>query len=505
MLELIAGCLFWGGIILALFLLRPSAKIQQLTIEKCEKKEWIIVGIVMLLTILLCVLPMSINPYYNGEKPDHRNQYELLAEAILEGHFDIRYDWADDLTILDNPYSPAERDSAGVKYPLDHAYYKGHYYVYFGIVPVILLFLPYLIVTGSSLTTYHTTQIFVAFIILGLFALFWQMAKKWFKELTFGLYLALAVSLSIMSVWYSIDTPALYCTAITAGICMEVWSLYFFVKGVFVESNETRRTIFAFIGALFGALAFGCRPPIALVNILVIPMLIYYVKGRSINKKLILQLIFVALPYVIVGILLMLYNYVRFDSFTEFGQTYQLTAADQSNYGSLIQRLSIIEGINGLYDNLFCFAKLSHDFPYIQFNGAFINFPILFFVFFVFYKPIKEKLKDMDIKGFIYSILLVPIIVTMLDVIYSPWLLERYRMDIYFIMGILCFAAIGFLYQVVQNKRRYLMIVSVMAIYTVFCCFMLFLIPDDWNYTYVFPEALDKVKSCLSFGLFKDS
>ena len=48
-------------------------------------------------------------------------------------------------------YMPARKE-AGVSVHWDHAYYNGHYYMYFGVVPVLLLFLPFRLLTGQALT-----------------------------------------------------------------------------------------------------------------------------------------------------------------------------------------------------------------------------------------------------------------------------------------------------------------------------------------------------------------
>ena len=129
----------------------------------------IIAYVVALITIVICVLPMDDLPLWNGEIPGHRNQYELMAEAILDGRIDFAYGDETELETLENPYDPNEREEAGVKYHWDHAYYDGHYYMYFGIVPVFLAFLPYRIITGTVLTTFRATQFFTAVIIAGIF------------------------------------------------------------------------------------------------------------------------------------------------------------------------------------------------------------------------------------------------------------------------------------------------------------------------------------------------
>ena len=133
-----------------------------------------------------------------------------MAESSLDGHLDMYYDEEDTLAQLNNPYDPKEREEAGVVYHWDHAYYEGHYYMYFGVVPVFLAFLPYRLLTGEPLTTYHATQLFVAVFIAGVFVLFRLLSRLFFKKLPFTVYLALSVAVSVMSVWYASADPALY-------------------------------------------------------------------------------------------------------------------------------------------------------------------------------------------------------------------------------------------------------------------------------------------------------
>ena len=52
-------------------------------------------------------------------------------------------DW---LKSMDDPYDKSARDElqkeTGEPYLFDVAYYDGHYYVYFGVVPVLMFYLP---------------------------------------------------------------------------------------------------------------------------------------------------------------------------------------------------------------------------------------------------------------------------------------------------------------------------------------------------------------------------
>ena len=467
--------LYLGIGALLVYVFRPKSAIYNYTCEKKSIDKLVIASLFAVITIFSCVVPMDKLPLWNGEIPGHRNQYELMAESILDGRIDFNYGDEDSLADLENPYDPDERKEAGVSYHWDHAYYKGHYYMYFGIVPVFLLFLPYRVITGLPLTTYNATQIFAAFIIAGIFMLFYLLVKTFFKKLPFIVYLALSVAFSVMSVWYSIAEPALYCTAITAAIALMVWSMYFFIKAVFSETRENRQIAYAALGALFGALAFGCRPPIALANIVVIPLLVVFMKQRKFSFKLLGKLVLAALPYIVVGVLLMMYNYARFEDPFEFGQAYQLTVADQHNYRVKLNSETIIRVINETGKNFFSIGTLKNTFPYIKTSSLFYNFPILLLCIGMFKSGAMKEMKKTKALPFVIGIFVSVFIINAMDIVWSPYLLERYRLDIYFLMGIACFTVIGFWHNSCSEKKKntFSSVVVIFAVLTVVSAYLL--------------------------------
>ena len=176
------------------FAFRPGSALHKATMEKITWLRTLGSVLAAAGTVAACVLPMGQLPLWNGENPEHRNQYELMAEALLDGRVHLVYGDEEELAQLSNPYDPAEREKSGVEYQWDHAFYDGHYYMYFGIVPVLLVFLPYRVLTGTALTTYHATQLFAALAIVGLFVLFRLLVKLFFKQLPYSVYVALAVA-----------------------------------------------------------------------------------------------------------------------------------------------------------------------------------------------------------------------------------------------------------------------------------------------------------------------
>ncbi len=453
-------------------------------------------ALVALLTVLACILPMSGLPLWNGEIAGHRNQYELMAEALLDGRISFDYNDDEALSKLENPYDPDERKQAGVKYHWDHAYYKGNYYMYFGIVPVLLLFLPYRVLTGEALTTYHATQVFSAVAIIGIFMLFRLLGKLFFPKLSQASYLALSVAVSVMSVWYAAAEPALYCTAITAAIALEVWSIYFFVWAVWGEKRENLQILLAAVGALLGALVFGCRPPIALANIIVIPALAVFLRQRKFSARLLGKLALAALPYVIVGVSLMIYNYVRFESPFEFGQSYQLTVADQTNYSVTLNAKTLVRLFNESAKNFFAVKDISTNFPYLRTSSVFFNFPALLLACALIFKgSVNRAARSHKLLSLLIGIYACVLIINVFDILWTPYLLERYRMDIYFLLGIAAYITLGLCHGTASERaRKYLTAATVaVCVITVATAFLL-CVQTVGNY---YPDKVKEIAELL--------
>ncbi len=490
------GWAYAATAVMLLFAVRPGSALHRPTVERLGVCKTVCTVLAALCTIVACTKPMDKLPLWNGEEPGHRNQYELMAESILDGHIDLHYDEEDTLAGLENPYDPDQRAQAGVSYHWDHAYYEGHYYMYFGVAPVFLAFLPYRIVTGNALPTYQATQFFVAVFIVGIFMLFHLLSKRFFKKMPFSVYLSLSVAVSAMSVWYAAAEPALYCTAITAAMALQTWSLYFFVRAVYAVTRENRQILLAAIGALLGALVFACRPTIALANVLVIPLLIVFLRQRRFSWGLLGKLTLAALPYLLVGAALMLYNYARFENPFEFGQAYQLTVADQTAYAVKLNKESLMRIANGYLQVFFYVGSWQERFPYINTSGVFWNFPILLLCATAFRAASLREMRRQKALCFVLGLFVTVALIVAMDILWTPYWLERYNMDIYFLMGVACFMAVGFWYTTAgQRRRKHLRsAVVVLAGVTVVSAFLLCVYTIGGYY----PEKINEIAQSLN-------
>ena len=458
-----------------------------------------------------------------GQDPDrfaikNKNQYELMADALLNGQIYLEYgDMDRRLLEMPNPYDTQARRALGVRYHWDHAFYKGRYYMYFGVVPVFLLFIPFKLITGASLTTYHATQVFVGMSIIGLFLFFRLLSKRFFPKLSFVVYLFLGAAVSVASMVHCVAKPAMYMTAFAAAFCMEIWSVYFYVKAVWATGiEEENRAIFrAFLGALFGALAFGCRPSIALGNLIVIPCLIVFLREHKFSGKLFLKLVAAASPYIIIGALLMLYNYARFENPFEFGQSYQLTVADQTAYGSLLSRLSARGLLNGATYFLTRSEDLTAEFPHIVEGGVFYTYPVFGVgLFALTSKKTRAALRANKFVLFLLGGILTIGVIIMMDIVWTPYLLSRYREDMMWLLGMLVFLAVGMRYtdgsaggtsegavEPCEEAGEFSTAICLLSVYSMIVSAFVFVQLDMVHFLPEHIEIIKKIVGGLTFGL----
>lgn len=473
--------------------------------DSLTKIQKVICVAILILATLLTTLPMSLNWVWNEDSWGHHGQYEKLTDAILNGHLYMDYEVDDKLLEMDNPYDRSAREALGVSYQFDHAYYEGHYYMYFGVVPVFILFLP-LRLLGITIAGSQGTQIFAAGAIAGFFALFYAIVQKYYKRLPMGTYLSVSCAVSFISLWYAVKYPALYCTAITSGICLAVWGIYFCFRA-FVVDEELKQTVFhGALGALLSALVFGCRPTIGLASIIYLPMIWHYASKRwfstTLSQKIKVVCAF-CIPYIMVAVLLMLYNYARFDNPFEFGQSYQLTLVDQHTYmsdGPVLGMDQIIRVINDTLYYFVSYTSVTKAFPHIHEDGLLVLFPVLFLGAACF-RPWKQKDNDVFVKGLCGTILFTVFVIIFMQARWSPFVLRRYSMDFNFLLGILLMLGVCRLFMDAEGTyiRRTGSMVTALACLACVVCVLLFFTKGESAMADIYPELPGKVEAFLYF------
>lgn len=278
------------------------------------------------------------------------DQYAHTADALAKGQVHLNLPVPHELTTLPNPYDPMARNNLlnhSVPHMYwDYAYYKGHWYSYFGVLPAVLLFLPYRLITsiwipgGAMLPTTVATFVFlIAFLIAGSLLVI-RIIENTVKNASLG-----TVSISLALFFISANTVYLwfrtsfYSVPMAASLFFTSLGLWFYL-GAFGNSKTNSFRNIA-LGSFFIALNLGCRPTFVIAVLFAIPVL-YPILKKSFNdfskdwKKAeywripLLYATAWILPAVITAIPFGMYNLLRFGSPLNFGNEYQITITDMT-------------------------------------------------------------------------------------------------------------------------------------------------------------------------------
>lgn len=451
------------GILCLVYLFKPSSVLykKKLTDNEYSKNSLVIVALCLQCAIIIIL--GSINPIfmgiasknYNSNKWDgsgvdfveidfrSHNQYDELAQAFLQGKTYIdNDDVPQSLKDMENPYDTFARskqqDLTGDSYRWDVAYFNGHYYVYFGIVPLLLMHLPFRAFFDAPFPSAVGVMAFALIFSIGVFKLLDLIIKKKFKSISVGTYLLTALTfVNCCGMTFLVKRPDFYSLPIITSMAFVVWGIYLWFKGL--NQKEKKLPLF-FFGSLCMALSVGCRPQSVIICAVALPLFLgYFLKDNFIFKKQgVKQLITLAIPFVVVASGIMYYNYIRFGSPFDFGSAYNLTTNDVTRRGFSFGRTGL-----GIFTYLFQTPSFNAVFPFIEsvnietnyigktiaeycFGGLITSLPLLWFSFVL--PKVKNILKEKKFFALTITLFLVGFAIVIADT-QAGGLLQRYFSD----------------------------------------------------------------------------
>lgn len=323
---------------------------------------------------LLLDLPKTEAEFYNCDA------YTQLLDAFLKGQLNLDVKADPRLATMNNPYDFGEREKLKVKVTWDRPYYKGKYYVYFGMAPLLMAHAPIYFLTGHvpslALACWWLGSLAVVAMLWGIRTMGRALIAKPNLLLFLGVQLA-AVSSSL--VWYlQVGLSHYHMPYITEifwlGILVgSIYSLFtprdLLEAGQAVGGSHLRgwlRRVLLLLAGVSIVLIVMSRPLVLLMGlVLTLPAvwILFQENYRAKLKPFCLDALFAVVPVVIGACFVMWYNYVRFESITEFGQSYQLTVDDNSA-NKLVFAWPLLR--NSLYYYLFEPLEYSKEFPFVM-------------------------------------------------------------------------------------------------------------------------------------------
>lgn len=358
-----------------LYLIRPKSDLYKYKINNSKYQKLILLLYIFLQSLFFFILTNT-NPIFceRHEYMTNQFQYEELAESISKGKFYINKTVPNTIKKMKNPYDfyyrsklLAENKETALH---DHAYYKGKYYVYFGVVPCIIFYLPYYLITGHHIQNY----IVILTLLIGITILILKLLKfiieKYFKNVSFIHYMLMsALFINCSGLLYIAKRPDFYSVPIVSALFFTLLGLYMWMSSI-KEDNKKINKFKLTIGSLSMALVAGCRPQFLLGSFFSLIIFKDYIKENKKNlKNIFINILLFIIPYIIIAGLLMYYNYSRFNSPFDFGANYNLTGNDMTKRGFHFDRTFL-----GIFYYLFVPTSITPIFPFIQLQNISTNY-----------------------------------------------------------------------------------------------------------------------------------
>jgi tetratricopeptide (TPR) repeat protein len=254
--------------------------------------------------------------------------YNLQVEGFRAGELSLPKPVPAGLAQLADPYNPeANLVYRMAPYSLhDLSYYRGRLYLYFGVTPALLLFWPWVALTGHFLTHKYAAALCCAGGFLAAAAWLRALWLRYFPSLP-----ASVVAAGLLAVGLAAGAPILLQRADVCEVPISCASMLVMLAlgAVWLSAHRpAQRGRWLIAASLAYGLAVGARPSALFgAAILLIPVGLELTgpEPRRIGRVAAAAI----LPLALCGLGLMLYNALRFGSPLEFGEHYQLASDRQ--------------------------------------------------------------------------------------------------------------------------------------------------------------------------------
>ena len=188
-----------------------------------------------------------------------------LVDAFEHHQVHLLEEPNDELLALENPYDSPKRNTEVTQenFLWDHCLYNGKYYSYYGIGPVLALFLPYHLITGYYFPCGWATLLFALVGIIFLTKIYLAVIEKKFRELPTNTVLAGLITLQMSSgIMFSTARPLFYELAIAAGFMNVAIGAYLLISSNILWYGNISYVRLGFASFFLGY-AVLCRPTLA--------------------------------------------------------------------------------------------------------------------------------------------------------------------------------------------------------------------------------------------------
>ena len=436
------------------------------------------------------------------------NEYAPLARALLNGTASVG-DAGEFVKNAEGEIVFWNMTSSEVMF--DYAYYDGKYYVYFGILPCLVMFLPYLLLTGRDLPNFVPVVLMCLTILAEIYIFLGMLIRRYYRRTPFMARLLMtAAACGGMYLPSFISVPDHYMVAISFGLILSMAGIMCWMKAFqpvgekLVQADFTVHIGYLAAGSICMAAVSLCRPTLLIVGF-AFGAVILVLYGKSMARmekgRIVKCVLAVAIPYIIFAAFCMYYNYIRFDSPFDFGASKNMTTIPFNGGTGFLPFLVV----RAIYEYLFAPAVFKAEYPFFSYErwgqitegssilavtkpdiGLFTGTPVLWLGLLCigYRKNLKQKKLLLPILAMFFSAFLLMTFATR----FTFCLTERYTMEFSPIFFVIAFIGMMELYEDMQNKtgerlrRAVFCGIRILLLVAVFYG-SLQLFPEKWTYT----------------------
>jgi hypothetical protein len=385
--------------------------------------------------------------------------YNYLTDAFQHHQLSLVIRPPKQLLALKDPFDPNQNCRLAMS---DFSLYKGKYYLYWGPVPVLLFFwparlipfIPYLPEPCGGMiccTLGFAASIGLLLVLIRFFELSppgWMVAAS---------ILNLGLGPPIL---YILRNSDIYHVSIASGYMCLMVALFLLFFGIL---GARLRPWAIFMGSVFLGFIVGSRPVGVVYAAVLFPLT--WVLWQK-NYDLMRNLCLLWGPFIMIMGLLGIYNYLRFDSFFNFGILYQISPGRRVTSYEWYSLNNLLEGLHKYWIAPIHFTR---NFPYLGDDGQTVG--ILFFSPFIFFLGaagwLNGKMKKPGLRFTVIGLALLALLELALVSWVAPGKPARYLVDfvpLFLVATNLAWLAIYQKYADHRGIRRLLAAVGVVMI-----------------------------------------
>ncbi|WP_143248488.1 hypothetical protein [Bifidobacterium vansinderenii] len=409
-----------------LIALRPRSRLYAMPLDTADRRQRLALAaaVVPFLVAFGFTIWSGIN---QGPQVFHRpfaytydmDQYARLGDALLHGRPWLDLPVPQEIMNASDPYDVAFHErllATGTNEVYwDHAYFNGHWYSYFGVVPALLLFVPFQAITSLWISggawlpaSVATVTFLIGFLVFGLLLVV-RLFTRFFPTASVGSTVLAMITFACGSnAWVLWMRPSFYEIPTASALMFTMMGLWFWLgarsggadayeggvpddRGAFADDSDAGRLSRARIaaGSLCMALTLGCRMTFIFCALFFLPIFADEIRSGLVLRPIGMLLprrwrlgswktqargrrvpphvfaswrndLVALLPAFMVFAGLLWYNLWRFGSLLDFGNDYQFTVVDLTRYR---EPLVVLPQIVGYY--LFQPPRLTGTFPWL--------------------------------------------------------------------------------------------------------------------------------------------